>query len=55
MPSSKPKLVDSTPLSDFIRNASAAEKNKVYTEVLKKASEAQKELMDRVEARKGRR
>ncbi len=38
---SKPQLAASTPFSDFIRNASSAEKKKVYTEVLKKATERQ--------------
>lgn len=38
---SKPPIVVSTPFSDFIRNASSAEKKKVYTEVLKKATERQ--------------
>jgi hypothetical protein len=37
----KPKLAASTPFSDFIRNASSAEKKKVYAEVLKKATERQ--------------
>lgn len=35
------KTVTSTGFSDFIRNASAAEKKRVYTEVLKKATERQ--------------
>lgn len=40
--------------SDFIRNASSAEKKKVYTEVLKKATERQNETekraRDKIEA-----
>ena len=34
----------STSFSDFIRNASAGEKKRVYTEVLKKATERQNAL-----------
>ena len=34
----------SSSFSDFIRNASAAEKKKVYTEVLKNATAKQNEL-----------
>ncbi len=44
----KPKKVVSTPMSNFIRNASSAEKNKVYKRVLKKASERQNHLVERV-------
>jgi negative regulator of replication initiation len=46
--STKPKKVASTPMSNFIRNASSAEKNKVYKRVLKKASERQNDLVERV-------
>lgn len=35
----------STPFSDFIRNASSAEKKKVYSEVMKKAAERQNALL----------
>ncbi len=35
------KASKSTTFSDFIRNASASEKKRVYTEVLKKATERQ--------------
>ena len=38
---SKHKAVVSTPFAEFIRNASSAEKKKVYTVVLKKATEQQ--------------
>jgi hypothetical protein len=37
----KPQPVGSTRFSEFIRNASSSEKKRVYTEVLKKASERQ--------------
>ena len=43
----KPKKVASTPMSDFIRNASSEKKNKVYKRVLKKASERQNELIEK--------
>jgi hypothetical protein len=42
---SKPKLAASTPFSDFIRNASSAEKKRVYAEVLKRATEQQNALL----------
>lgn len=45
--SSKPKKVASTPISDFIRNASSAEKNKVYKRVLKKATERQNHVIEK--------
>jgi hypothetical protein len=38
----------STPFSEFIRNAPAAEKKKVYSKVLKRASESQNEVIARV-------
>jgi hypothetical protein len=41
----KLKLVASTPFSDFIRNASSAEKKRVYTEVMKKATERQSRIL----------
>ncbi len=44
----KPKKAASTPMSNFIRNASSAEKNKVYKRVLKKASERQNHLVEKV-------
>lgn len=37
----QPKAVSSTPFSEFIRNASSAEKKRVYKQVLKKATERQ--------------
>lgn len=43
----KPKVIDSTPFSDFIRNASSAEKKRVYKRVLEKASESQNRVLAR--------
>jgi hypothetical protein len=40
----RPKLAKSSPFSEFIRTASAAEKKRVYTVVLKKATERQKQV-----------
>lgn len=49
------KKVASTPFSDFIRNASLAEKKRVYADVLKKASERQRAQIERAaELRKTR-
>lgn len=42
-PSVKP--IRSTPFSEFIRNASSAEKKRVYTEVMRKATERQNRLL----------
>lgn len=42
----KPALVESTPFSDFIRNASSAERKRVYGRVLKRASERQNRLVE---------
>lgn len=41
----KPKELASTAFSDFIRNASAAEKKRVYTAVIKKATERQNRML----------
>lgn len=41
----KPKKVASTPFSDFIRNASSAEREKVYKEVLVRATERQQRVL----------
>lgn len=41
----KLKTVPSTPFSDFIRNASFEEKKRVYTRVMKRASEMQREKL----------
>lgn len=42
----KRKLAASTKFSEFIRNASSSEKKRIYTEVLKKATERQNALID---------
>ncbi len=44
-PKPKIKPVASTPFSEFIRNASSAEKKRVYTQVMKKASERQNRVL----------
>jgi len=44
----KPKTVASTPFSEFIRNASSAEKKRVYKRVLEKASESQNRVLARI-------
>lgn len=41
----KSKKVASTPFSEFIRNASSADKKKVYTGVLKRATERQNRVL----------
>ena len=48
----KSKIAKSTPFSDFIRNASSKEKKRVYTRVLKKATERQLEIIRQAEATK---
>lgn len=40
------KLVESTPFSDFIRNATNEQKEAVYSEVMAKATERQNALTD---------
>ncbi len=47
--SSKKKVITdvSSPFSDFIRNASSKEKKRVYTDVLKKATEMQIDMVKR--------
>jgi hypothetical protein len=42
----------STPFSEFIRTASSEEKKKVYSKVLKRASEQQNEILARVNNKK---
>jgi hypothetical protein len=39
----------STPFAEFIRGASAEKKKKIYSKVLRRASESQREVMARVE------
>ena len=48
----KPKIkpVASTPFSEFIRSASAREKKRVYTQVMKKAIERQNRVLEQAEA-----
>jgi hypothetical protein len=46
--STRKKPSGSTPLSEFIRNATSEEKKKVYSEVLRRASERQNEVVTRV-------
>ncbi|HKJ09033.1 MAG TPA: hypothetical protein VKA76_08100 [Gammaproteobacteria bacterium] len=41
----KPKRVRETRFSDFIRNASAKQKKRVYSDVLERASERQRAVM----------
>lgn len=41
----KSKTVSTTPFSEFIRNASSAEKKRVYKRVLEKASESQNRIL----------
>jgi hypothetical protein len=52
---SKTRPLQSTPFSDFIRNASAEEKKKVYTKVLRRASESQNQVIARATKRKAAR
>ena len=46
----KPKPSASTRFSEFIRNASSAEKKRVYTAVLKKATERQNRVSGKAAA-----
>ena len=48
----KPKAVASAPFSEFICNASSAEKKRVYKRVLEKASKRQNRVLARVAAAK---
>jgi hypothetical protein len=50
--SSKPKTVKSTPFSDFIRNASSSKKKRVYSDVMKKATERQLNVIRRARSAK---
>lgn len=47
---SRPKHAASSPFSEFIRTASSAEKKRVYGDVLKKATERQQRVSDKVAA-----
>lgn len=42
-------MVASTPLSEFLRNASSREKKRVYRDVLTKASERQNRVLEEAE------
>jgi len=48
----KPKATGSSAFSEFIRNASSQEKNRVYGEVLRKATERQNRLIRKATAAK---
>lgn len=50
----KSKSVVSTPFSEFIRNASSAEKKRVYKHVLEKASENRSRVLARAASAKWR-
>lgn len=45
-----PEPIRSTPFSEFIRNASSAEKKRVYTEVMRKATERQNRILAEYQA-----
>lgn len=49
---SKKKTLKTTTFSEFIRNASSGEKKRVYTDVLKKATERQQTLIEKAAATK---
>lgn len=46
----KPKPVESSAFSEFIRNASSREKKRVYATVLKKATEKQNAIIEKSRA-----
>lgn len=48
----KNKVVGSTPFSEFIRNASSAQKKRVYAVVLKEATVQQQRVMIEAKRRK---
>jgi hypothetical protein len=48
----KSKVAASTPFSEFIRNASSAEKKRAYKQVLEKATERQNRVLARAAAAK---
>jgi hypothetical protein len=47
-----PPDVSSTPFSEFIRTASSEDKKKVYSKVLRRASEQQNEILARANKRR---
>jgi len=48
----KSKAASSTPFAEFIRNASSAEKKRVYKRVMEKASESQNRVLAKTTAAK---
>lgn len=44
---SRDKKLGSTPLSEFIRNASSSDKKRVYKEVIERSSREQQALLER--------
>jgi hypothetical protein len=50
-----PTDVSSTPFSEFIRTASSEDKKKVYSKVLRRASESQNEILARVSKKRATR
>jgi hypothetical protein len=50
-----PADVSSTPFSEFIRTASSEDKKKVYSKVLRRASESQNEVLARVSKKRATR
>lgn len=50
----KSKELASTPFANFIRNASSEEKKKVYSKVLRRASESQNEVIARAAKKRAR-
>jgi hypothetical protein len=50
-----PPEVSSTPFSEFIRTASSEEKKKVYSKVMKRASEQQNEILTRINKKRAAR
>ncbi|OYV24942.1 MAG: hypothetical protein B7Z82_09145 [Halothiobacillus sp. 20-54-6] len=48
----KTRKLESTPFSDFIRNASSEQKKRVYAGVLKEATERQQQIIQEAARRK---
>lgn len=48
---SKTRVLDATPFSEFIRNADSAKKKRVYSVVLKRASERQRSVIAKAASR----
>jgi len=44
------KKVSSSSLSNFVQNSSSADKKKIYTKVIRKASESQNEILREAKA-----